>query len=151
MDVSTQRRMAADILDCGIDRVWIDPDQLDRVKMAITKDDIRQLIKEGVIVKKQKKGISSARAKKLKEQKKKGRRRGPGSRKGAKGARTPQKRKWINTIRPLRRMLRELRDSGMIDRSTYRMLYRKAKGGVFRSRSHLRLYLEEHGLLKAKE
>ena len=70
MDVSTQRRMAADILDCGIDRVWIDPDQLDRVKMAITKDDIRQLIKEGVIVKKQKKGISSARAKKLKEQKK---------------------------------------------------------------------------------
>lgn len=151
MDVSTQRRMAADILDCGIDRVWIDPDQLDRVKMAITKDDIRQLIKEGVIVKKQKKGISSARAKKLKEQKKKGRRRGPGSRKGAKGARTPQKRKWINTIRPLRRMLRELRDSGMIDRSTYRMLYRKAKGGAFRSRSHLRLYLEEHGLLKAKE
>ncbi|GBF35970.1 50S ribosomal protein L19e [Methanofervidicoccus abyssi] len=151
MDVSTQRRMAADILDCGIDRVWIDPEQLDRVKMAITKDDIRQLIKEGVIVKKQKKGISSARAKKLKEQKKKGRRRGPGSRKGAKGARTPQKRKWINTIRPLRRMLRELRDSGMIDRSTYRMLYRKAKGGAFRSRSHLRLYLEEHGLLKAKE
>ena len=151
MDVSTQRRMAADILDCGIDRVWIDPEQLDRVKMAITKDDIRQLIKEGVIVKKQKKGISRARSKKLKEQKKKGRRRGPGSRKGAKGARTPPKRKWINTIRPLRRMLRELRDSGMIDRSTYRMLYRKAKGGAFRSRSHLRLYLEEHGLLKREE
>ncbi|HIP84954.1 MAG TPA: 50S ribosomal protein L19e [Methanothermococcus okinawensis] len=147
MDVSTQRKMAADILDCGIDRVWIDPEHLDKVKMAITKDDIRQLIKRGIIVKKQKKGISRARARKLKEQKKKGRRRGPGSRKGAKGARTPKKTKWINTIRPLRRMLKELRDNGMIERSTYRMLYRMAKGGAFRSRSHLRLYLEEHELL----
>lgn len=38
--------------------------------MAMSKDDIRALIKEGVIKKKQKKGISSARVKKLKEQRK---------------------------------------------------------------------------------
>ena len=91
MDVSVQRRIAAEILKCGIERVWINPTQLDRVKMAMSKDDIRALIKEGVIKKKQKKGISSARVKKLKEQRKKGRRRGPGSRRGAAGARTPQK------------------------------------------------------------
>ncbi|AEF96443.1 50S ribosomal protein L19e [Methanotorris igneus] len=147
MDVSVQRRMAADILKCGLDRVWIDPEQLDKVKAAITKDDIRALIKEGVIKKKQKKGISSARTKKLKEQKRKGRRRGPGSRRGAKGARTPKKERWINTIRPLRRLLKELRDNGTIDRRTYRRLYRMAKGGAFRSRSHMLLYMRDHDIL----
>ena len=69
MNVSVQRRMAADILKCGLDRVWIDPEKLDVVKAAITKNDIRALIRDGVIKKKQKKGISSARTKKLKEQK----------------------------------------------------------------------------------
>jgi len=148
MDVSVQRRMAAEILKCGIDRVWIDPAQLDRVKMAMSKDDIRVLIKEGVIKKKQKKGISSARVKKLKEQRKKGRRRGPGSRRGAAGARTPPKEKWMATIRALRKTLKQLRDTGKIDRKVYRKLYRMAKGGAFRSRSHLFLYMREHDLLK---
>ncbi|AAB98462.1 LSU ribosomal protein L19E [Methanocaldococcus jannaschii DSM 2661] len=148
MDVSVQRRMAAEILKCGIERVWIDPTQLDRVKMAMSKDDIRALIKEGVIKKKQKKGISSARVKKLKEQRKKGRRRGPGSRRGAAGARTPPKERWMATIRALRKTLKQLRDSGKIDRKVYRKLYRMAKGGAFRSRSHLFLYMREHELLK---
>ncbi|XRO76816.1 50S ribosomal protein L19e [Methanocaldococcus sp. 10A] len=148
MDVSVQRRMAAEILKCGIERVWIDPSQLERVKMAMSKDDIRALIKEGVIKKKQKKGISSARVKKLKEQRRKGRRRGPGSRRGAAGARTPQKEKWMATIRALRKTLKQLRDTGKIDRKVYRKLYRMAKGGAFRSRSHLFLYLKEHELLK---
>ncbi|XRO75481.1 50S ribosomal protein L19e [Methanocaldococcus sp. 28A] len=148
MDVSVQRRLAAEILKCGIERVWIDPTQLERVKMAMSKDDIRALIKEGVIQKKQKKGISSARVKKLKEQRRKGRRRGPGSRRGAAGARTPQKEKWMATIRALRKTLKQLSDTGKIDRIVYRKLYRMAKGGAFRSRSHLFLYLKEHELLK---
>ncbi|CAB3287420.1 50S ribosomal protein L19e [Methanocaldococcus lauensis] len=148
MDVSVQRKLAAEILKCGIDRVWIDPTQLERVKMAMTRDDIRSLIKDGVIKKKQKKGISSARVKKLKEQKKKGRRRGPGSRRGAAGARTPPKERWMATIRALRKTLKYLRDSGKIDRKVYRKLYRMAKGGAFRSKSHLFLYMKEHDLLK---
>ncbi|NPA63077.1 MAG: 50S ribosomal protein L19e [Methanococci archaeon] len=148
MDVSVQRRMASELLKCGIERVWIDPEQLDRVKMAMSKDDIRVLIKEGVIKKKQKKGISSARVKKLKEQRKKGRRRGPGSRRGAAGARTPPKEKWMSTIRALRKTLKQLRDEGKIDRTVYRKLYRMAKGGAFRSRGHLFLYMKEHELLK---
>ncbi len=147
MNISTQRRIAADVLDCGIDRVWIDPENLDKVKFAITKDDIRALIKEGIIVKKQKKGISSGRSKKLKEQKRKGKRKGQGSRKGAAGARTPKKRKWINTIRPLRHTLKELREDGSIEVSTYRKLYRMAKGGAFRSKNHMKLYIEDHDLL----
>lgn len=147
MDVSTQRRIAADVLNCGIDRVWVDPENLDRVKMAITKDDIRLLIKDGIIVKKQEKGISSGRKKKALEQKRKGKRKGPGSRRGAKGARTPKKERWINTIRPLRRMLKELREENKLERSTYRKLYRMAKGGSFRSKNHMKLYMKDHGML----
>ncbi|MBA2861383.1 50S ribosomal protein L19e [Methanococcus maripaludis] len=147
MDVSTQRRIAAAVLDCGIDRVWIDPENLEKVKMAITKDDIRLLINDGVIVKKQEKGISSARKKEVQEQKRKGKRKGPGSRKGAKGARTPKKEKWMNTIRPLRKMLKDLRENEKIERSAYRKLYRMAKGGAFRSRNHMKLYMKEHGIL----
>ncbi|AEK20437.1 50S ribosomal protein L19e [Methanococcus maripaludis] len=147
MDVSTQRRIAAAVLDCGIDRVWIDPENLEKVKMAITKDDIRLLINDGIIVKKQEKGISSARKKEVQEQKRKGKRKGPGSRKGAKGARTPKKEKWMNTIRPLRKMLKELRENEKIERSAYRKLYRMAKGGAFRSRNHMKLYMKEHGIL----
>jgi len=147
MDVSTQRRIAAAVLDCGIDRVWIDPENLEKVKMAITKDDIRLLINDGLIVKKQEKGISSARKKEVQEQKRKGKRKGPGSRKGAKGARTPKKEKWMNTIRPLRKMLKDLRENEKIERSAYRKLYRMAKGGAFRSRNHMKLYMKEHGIL----
>ncbi|ENN96559.1 50S ribosomal protein L19e, partial [Methanocaldococcus villosus KIN24-T80] len=95
-----------------------------------------------------KKGISNVRVKKLKEQKKKGRRRGPGSRRGAKGARTPQKERWMATIRALRKTLKHLRDEGKIDTKTYRKLYRMAKGGAFRSRAHLFLYMKEHEILK---
>jgi large subunit ribosomal protein L19e len=134
-------------LDCGIDRVWVDPENLEKVKMAITKDDIRLLINDGIIVKKQEKGISSARKKEVQEQKRKGKRKGPGSRRGAKGARTPKKEKWMNTIRPLRTLLKELRENEKIERSSYRKLYRMAKGGAFRSRNHMKLYMKEHGIL----
>jgi large subunit ribosomal protein L19e len=147
MDVSTQRRIAAAVLDCGIDRVCVDPENLEKVKMAITKDDIRLLINDGIIVKKQEKGISSARKKEVQEQKRKGKRKGPGSRRGAKGARTPKKEKWMNTIRPLRTLLKELRENEKIERSSYRKLYRMAKGGAFRSRNHMKLYMKEHGIL----
>ena len=72
MDVSYQRRIAADVLKCGVGRVWIDNNHLDEVKNAITKSHIRALVKMGIIKKKQKKGISRGRAKIRDAQKKKG-------------------------------------------------------------------------------
>ncbi len=143
MNLRFQRRMAAEILDCGINRIWIDPNALDEVSSAATKDDVRELIEKGLIKRKPVKGVSRARIRKRREQKKKGRRRGHGKRKGKKTARMPRKRAWIIRIRALRRRLRELKQNGVIDSRTYRMLYRKAKGGEFRSVSHLNAYLEE--------
>ena len=143
MNLKTQRRLAADMLKVGLDRVWIDPEALDEVSGAVTRDDIRKLIKEGKIKAKQKKGISRCRARKLALQRSKGRRRGHGSRKGAKYARYPRKQRWMSRIRAIRRRLRELRDSGKIDKATYRKLYLLAKGGVFRSKVHVDYYIKE--------
>ena len=148
MNLQPQRRMAAQILKCGINRVWIDPNSLEDVAEAATKDDIRYLIKRGIIQKKPIKGQSRARANYLKKQKEKGRRKGPGSRKGAKYARYPRKLRWMKNIRAIRRTLRELRDSGKIDRHTYRKFYRLAKGGVFKSKSHMLTHLKMEGYLK---
>ncbi|MFQ6050403.1 MAG: 50S ribosomal protein L19e [Candidatus Hydrothermarchaeota archaeon] len=148
MDVKIQRRLAAEILKVGENRVWIDPDRIDDVSMASTREDIKRLISQGTIKSKQKTGISKARVRKNTLQRKKGRRRGHGSRKGTRGARYRKKERWINTIRPIRRRLRNLRDRGKITQSQYRELYLRAKGGVFRSVSHLEVYLRSQGILR---
>ncbi len=148
MDVKFQRRVAAELLKCGENRVWIDPNALDEVKDAVTKDDVRNLIKRGLIKKRPINGTSRVRANYLRQQKEKGRRKGHGSRKGKKYARYPRKLRWIKTIRPIRKTLRDLRDGGKIDRSTYRRFYLLAKGGVFKSRNHLLTHLRDEGYLK---
>lgn len=146
-DLRVQRRMAAEVLDCGQGRVWIDPLHNEDVAQAVTRDDIRRLIDQGYIQKTQKKGVSRGRARHNDEQRAKGRRRGPGRREGAKGARTPSKRTWINRIRALRDELRTLRDDGKLTPTEYRLYYRRAKGGVYNSRGHLKAHLVIDGVL----
>ncbi len=148
-DLSFQKRLAAEILGVGESRIWIDPRQYERVAEAITREDVKRLIKEGVIQVKPKKGNSRERWRERHEQRKKGRRRGPGHRKGDKTARTDPKEVWMNRIRKIRRYLRYLRDKGLIDRRTYRRLYMLAKGGAFHSLNHLKTYLREQGILES--
>ena len=138
--------MAAEVLGVGESRIWIDPEYLDVVADAITKEEIRRLIHEGIIRAKPEKGVSRARARKIKAQKKKGRRRGPGSRSGSRGAIMPRKRLWIIRIRAVRKRLRYLRDKRAITRSVYRHLYMMAKGAAFKSIADLERYITAHGL-----
>ncbi len=148
MNLTTQKRLAADILKVGINRVWIDPEQVDEVSRAITRESVKQLIDNKVIRAKPQKGISSYRSKKIAQQKSKGRRKGQGSIKGAKKARTPKKKAWMTTIRALRRDLKEMRDNREINNTTYRKLYKMAKGGAFRSKSYMKTYARDHDLLR---
>ncbi len=150
-DLRNQRRMASKLLKCGENRVWMDHDRLDEIAKAVTKDDIRVLIKGKAVKAKQKVGISSGRKKFSQKQIKKGRRSGYGSRKGAKYARLPKKERWIKTIRPIRKYLRELRSDKKITPSVYRKYYMKAKGGEFRSRHHLKTHLLSDGVLKEEK
>ncbi len=148
MDLSLQKRLAAEILGVGESRIWIDPTRLDDVEAAVTKEEIRKLIKDGVITVKPKKGNSRARWKERHEKRRKGRRRGYGKRKGVKTARLSRKEEWMNRIRKIRRYLKYLRDKKIIDKRTYRRLYLLAKGGTFKNLSSLRNYLKEHGIVK---
>ncbi len=148
MNLTTQKRLAADILKIGINRVWIDPEGAEEVSKAITRDGVKKLVENGVIKAKPKKGISSYRSKKIAEQKKKGRRKGRGSIKGAKGARNPKKKAWMTTIRALRIDLKDMRNNRDINKTTYRKLYKMAKGGAFRSKSYMKTYARDHDLLR---
>ncbi len=150
-DLRNQRRMAASLLKCGVRRVWMDHDRVDEIAKAVTKDDIRLLINGKAITSRQIKGISNGRKKYNKQQKEKGRRRGHGSRKGAKYARLPRKEQWIRTIRPIRQYLKTLRDDKHFDNSTYRKYYMKAKGGEFRNKNHLRTHLIADGIIKEEK
>ncbi len=150
MNLKLQRRLAASILKCGENRVWMDPDELETIAEAVTKEDIRGLIEDGLIKRKPVRGTSRARARIRAIQRSKGRRRGHGRRKGRKTARMPRKRKWIIRIRALRKKLKELKEAGMLETRAYRILYRKAKGGEFRSVAHLESYIESQKLIKVK-
>jgi large subunit ribosomal protein L19e len=140
--MSLQKKLAAKILKVGKSRVWLDPKQVKDIEDAITSADIRRMILKGYI---------KALPEKLHRPKEKSKRKkGPGRRRGAKHSIVTAKEKWMSTVRPLRRMLKELKDSKQIDNRTYRKLYLLVKGGMFRSRSHLRIYLEQHGVIKKK-
>lgn len=146
-DLRNQKRLAADIMKVGKGRVRIDPDRIEEVAGAVTRGDVRKLVKAGVISSVQKQGVSRGRGRHLDAQKAKGRRVGPGSRKGAKYARLPRKERWMALIRALRNELRDMRDKGAIDRSVYRDYYMRAKGGQFRSRAHMVSHMKTEGVL----
>jgi len=151
MKLKIQKRLSGIILKCSQKRIVFDPERLDEIKEAITKADIRGLIKDGAIFSKPKKGISKFRARKIKRQKRKERQKGHGSRKGKKNARLSKKNFWMDRIRAQRDLLRRIKEKGLITNKTHKLLYAKAKGGFFRSVRHIKLYLEEHNLIKKKK
>jgi len=146
--LKNQKKLAAEVANVGIDRVRLVPERASEIKDAITKADIRMLIKSGAIIIVPSYSPSRVRARARQQQKKRGRRRGAGLKKGAKGARTPSKLAWMRKIRLLRSTLRTLLDKEKITHDTYRELYKKSKGGFFRDRGHLLFYLEQNKLMK---
>jgi large subunit ribosomal protein L19e len=148
MQIRIQKRLAARILKSSENDIWLDPNRLDEIKEAITKADITSLIKDKAIKSRKIRGISRGRSRKRNIQKSKGRRKGSGSIKGAKHARLTKKEGWINRIRVQRLFLQNLRDKGVIDKSSYRSLYMKSKGGFFRSKRHIKIYMQEHKIGK---
>lgn len=137
-----QKRLAAKILKVGKSKVWMDPTKAKDISQAITRADVRRLILKKIV----KKLPGKIRMPREKVERK----RTEGKRKGSKHSIIDSKTKWINTIRPLRRELKELKSTKQIDNSTYKQMRKLTKGGMFRSRAHLRLFLEQHGLLKKK-
>ena len=146
-DLANQRRLAAALLKCGEGRVWIDPASQEDLEDAVTRADVRSAIKAGVIRRQPVRGTSRGRARRRAKEVARGRHSGPGSRRGTPFARVPRKERWIRRIRAQRDLLRELREKKQIPPHVYREFYRRAKGGMFRSRSHLLVNLRLAGHL----
>lgn len=147
MSLVSQKRLAAQILKVGKTRVWVDPEDTDRVSSAITRDEIRKLIHQGSIKKLPEVGISRGRKRVRSQELLAGRHKGPGS---TKGKTHDSKRRWVVRIRSIRRRLRSLRDKRFITTQVYRKLSLMAKGGTFRSAAHLDEYIDTHKLSRRR-
>jgi large subunit ribosomal protein L19e len=143
-----QKRLAGKISKRSKKRVKLNPDSMTDIKEAITRVDIKTLIKDKAITLVRKKGVSRGRAKKTQSQKSKGRKKGYGSRKGTHNARLDSKKIWMNKIRLQRKFLQELKEKQKLSPEDYKNLYRKSKGGFFRSKRHIKLYITEHKMMK---
>jgi large subunit ribosomal protein L19e len=145
-DLSAQRRLAADVLDVGENSIWLDPDSQGEIAEAITREDVRELVDQGVIRAEEPQGNSRGRAREREQKRSYGHQSGPGSRKGKAGARNDEKEQWTGDIRAQRRELRELRDEGELTPAEYRELYQMASGGEFRSVRYMHNYIDsEYG------
>ena len=150
MNLANQKRISAELMKVGETKVWFNPDRLTEIKEAITKNDLRNLIKNGAIQSRPELGTSRFRARKRLTQRRKGRQAGPGTRKGSSTARLSRKETWMLAVRGQRNFIKELKDKSLVEGKTYRNLYSKVKGGYFRNRRHIKLYLEENKLFIEK-
>jgi large subunit ribosomal protein L19e len=150
LKLTNQKRLAADIMKIGKSRVWIDPERSEEVEEVITRAEIRGLIIDGAIQALPQKGVSRGRARVRRVKRKKGLRRGPGSRSGGRTSISSKKEMWRKKIRAIRKRLKELVDSRVIQRSTYRRLYLLSKGGVFDDVDEVEQYIEANRLARRR-
>jgi len=147
-NLKTQKRIAAEVLKLGKSRVWVNPDAAVDVAQAMTRDDVREIIKQGLIQEKPAKKQTRSRAKKRVELKRKRKATGHGKRRGTAGARKSSKAKWMERVRAQRRSLRKLKEEGKLEAGVYRKYYLRIKGGGYATIKQLRESMKTDGVLK---
>src|SRR5574339_268620 len=116
VNLKKKRELVARMLNVGANRVRFEPDKLDDIADSITREDIRSLIKNGVIWTAKTKGTSRA---------------------GAKA------KLQVKKIRTMKYHLKILKSRNDINRDIFWSLYKKVNGGQIRSLSHLRENIRE--------
>uniref|UniRef100_A0A4X2K8T6 Large ribosomal subunit protein eL19 n=1 Tax=Vombatus ursinus TaxID=29139 RepID=A0A4X2K8T6_VOMUR len=105
-----QKSLASSVLRCGKKKVWLDPNETNEIANANSRQQIRKLIKDGLIIRKPVTVHSRARCRKNTLARRKGRHMGIGKRKGTANALMPEKVTWMRRMRILRRLLRKYRE-----------------------------------------
>ncbi|PKM92236.1 MAG: 50S ribosomal protein L19e [Euryarchaeota archaeon HGW-Euryarchaeota-1] len=126
----TLRRLASDILKVGESKVKFDAAYASDFKSAVTREDVKALIKGGAIFK-------AVEKKKVKKQEKP-KRQGQGRKRGTKAARSPRKELWVKKVRAQRDELKTAVGELKLDSKMKRKFYSRISGGKYKSRADLK-------------
>jgi len=127
MKLDLKKKLAANTLKVGKDKVKFDNSRLDEIKEAITRQDIRDLKASGVIYIKQPLG-------RKKNVKRKHRRRVGKVKKKVK----TRKQDYVKMTRKLRNYLKELKKQGKIESEDYKDMRKKIRNRIYKSKRNLK-------------
>jgi large subunit ribosomal protein L19e len=129
MNLNKKKALAKRTLGVGEKRIVFVESMLEDIKDAITKQDIRELHREGAIL------IKEVRGRKIKKRKKS---RSTGN---VRKKVNTRKRDYVILTRKLRNYLSEMKKRGEISKEDVEDIRKKIRNKAFRSKAHLKEYL----------
>ena len=129
MNLKTKKELAARALKVGKERVLFIRGRLDEIKEAITKQDIRDLYKDGAVKIKEIKGRKSAGKKSN---------RSPGN---VRKKVNKRKKNYVIMTRKLRNHIKSLKERGELSKEEFKDIRKKIKNKSFKSKTHLKDYV----------
>ena len=130
MNLRSKKQLAAKTFGVGKARIAFVNERIEEIKEAITKQDMRNLQKDGAIIIKEIKG----RSKNINKKKKKG----MGN---VRIKVNTRKRDYVILTRKLRKVLADKKSKGEIDRKEIKEIRKKIRNKMFKSKVHLKEYM----------
>jgi len=127
MNLNKRKELASKVLGVGKNKIWFNPSNLEEIKEAITKQDIRDLYESGAIRVKENKGRRANEPRTT--------RRGPGK---IKMTVRDEKGDYMILTRKFRRYINELRKQKKITQEKYMEIRKKIKSKEFKNKAHLK-------------
>ncbi|MEX0919982.1 MAG: 50S ribosomal protein L19e [Candidatus Pacearchaeota archaeon] len=131
MNLGKKKELAKRTFNVGKERIVFVEDRLGEIKEHITKQDMRDLKKDGAIIIKDVKGRAKAKKKRKK------------STGNIRKKVNKRKEEYMATTRKLRKYISELKRQGKISREDVTEIRKKIRNRAFKSKAHLKTHIGE--------